>query len=45
MKLTFGVWWFKSHISAVAGALFSFSAHCRTLFSLFDEKDMLLMRQ
>ena len=30
----------KPHIPGVAGALFNLNAHCRTAFSLWDEKNI-----
>jgi len=41
----FSVWSLKSQISAVAGALCNLSAHCRTVFSLLDKKDVHFMGQ
>ena len=34
---------FKSHISVAAGALFNYNAHCGTVLSLSDKKDVYLM--
>jgi hypothetical protein len=42
-KLTFTIQPFKSHISAVAGAVFNLNAYCRMVFSFFHEKDVHLM--
>jgi hypothetical protein len=39
------VWPFKWQFSAAGGALFSLSAHCRTLLCLSDEKGVHLMGQ
>jgi hypothetical protein len=43
--LTFSIWLFKSHVSAVARALFNLNPHCGTAFSLLDEKDIHSMGQ
>jgi hypothetical protein len=36
--ITFSIYSFEPHIPAVVGALFNLKAHCRTVFSLWDEK-------
>jgi len=43
--LTFSVQPFKAHISVAAGALFNYNAHCGTVLSLSDKKDVYLMGQ
>jgi len=37
------MWLHKSHNSAADGALFNLNAHCMTVFSLPDEKEVHLM--
>jgi len=43
LLLTFNIQPFKCHVSAAAGTLFSLTAHCRTVISLSNEKDLPLM--
>jgi hypothetical protein len=40
LQLGFTIWPFKFQFSVVAEELFSLNAHCRTVFSCLDEKNM-----